>query len=493
MSYTLHTGNKTRNTITASPTGGTIDGPIQCGFCSQDLSVFPTVAQRESHYENHFAQSSEPKGMEQSNGMTTSTSGPSHKPSRFKGGSMSASQEVDIFWHPTSPGPPPANFNPGFIPLLGEALRKSYDRGDSRLAAVCYENSVHIRREKWDTGWGCGHVFKSLQVPNKQSNHSSRYRNFLMACAALMGQPTQPSYRSLLKEPIEPGVRNLQAWIEAAWADGFDVEGARDLKKLVGTSKWLGASDLWVAFSYRGIPAELVDFDLKQRQDVQVIIDWVVNYFTPGLQADEEAAHSASPVVATDKMPLILQHDGHSRTIVGYEVTKTGLVNLLMFDPSYIPSKRIRQAGLAYFDVTSVKPKTPRLTLPSFFRVRSTSHRGLGNQKRSVGTSLPQPSLKRRQSAATASRGEDDDVILIRGSRDQQYTRAEIPNAQMHDNDGDSLVHGLNPVDILKHFRLDPKKLGRKKKYQILYFPLTPPLTQEVRIRRKVVESEKFC
>jgi hypothetical protein len=33
-------------------------------------------------------------------------------------------------------------------------------------------------------------------------------------------------------------------------------------------------------------------------------------------------------------MPLILQHAGHSRTIIGYEVSKKGIVNLLVFDPS---------------------------------------------------------------------------------------------------------------------------------------------------------------
>jgi hypothetical protein len=37
--------------------------------------------------------------------------------------------------------------------------------------------------------------------------------------------------------------------------------------------------------------------------------------------------------MVTDKMPLILQHNGHSRTIVGYEVSKSGAVTLLAFDP----------------------------------------------------------------------------------------------------------------------------------------------------------------
>jgi len=95
-----------------------------------------------------------------------------------------------------------------------------------------------------------------------------------------------------------------------------------------------------VAFTYRGIPAELVDFDLKnQSRGVDVVVDWIVDYFSPKLSIIKstnvhDALRGASPIVVTDRMPLILQHDGHSRTIVGYEVAKNKKVTLLMFDPS---------------------------------------------------------------------------------------------------------------------------------------------------------------
>lgn len=36
----------------------------------------------------------------------------------------------------------------------------------------------------------------------------------------------------------------------------------------------------------------------------------------------------------TEFMPVVLQHAGHSRTVVGYEVQKDGEYNLLVFDPS---------------------------------------------------------------------------------------------------------------------------------------------------------------
>jgi hypothetical protein len=70
---------------------------------------------------------------------------------------------------------------------------------------------------------------------------------------------------------------------------------------------------------------------------VELLLDWVVTYFThPSTRQDtvNNALRGASPVVCTDRMPLVLQHAGHSRTIIGYERDKTGTVNLLILDPA---------------------------------------------------------------------------------------------------------------------------------------------------------------
>ena len=68
------------------------------------------------------------------------------------------------------------------------------------------------------------------------------------------------------------------------------------------------------------------------------VIDWIINYFSPSGNSKEstvdDALRGASPVQSTTRMPIILQHRGHSQTIVGYEMTKKGNVNLLTFDPS---------------------------------------------------------------------------------------------------------------------------------------------------------------
>jgi hypothetical protein len=103
--------------------------------------------------------------------------------------------------------------------VLKRALSKSHAKGNTTRAALCFDRTVHIRREFWDGSWGCGYVFQLSFSFNSDCIQS--YRNFLMACTALMEQDQQPMYFALLDHPIPPGVTNLQHWIEAAWKNGF--------------------------------------------------------------------------------------------------------------------------------------------------------------------------------------------------------------------------------------------------------------------------------
>jgi hypothetical protein len=72
--------------------------------------------------------------------------------------------------------------------------------------------------------------------------------------------------------------------------------------------------------------------------DVAPLLDWIKRYFDTHTQdrptSVEERWRGATPVVISDRMPLILQHPGHSRTIVGYEISKDGDTTLLAFDPA---------------------------------------------------------------------------------------------------------------------------------------------------------------
>jgi hypothetical protein len=91
-------------------------------------------------------------------------------------------------------------------------------KGATRRAVLCYEKAVHIYREISDAGWGCGFVFLPTKI--QASSRISSHRNFMMLCAALMDQPAQAAYFSLLSAQAPPSVNSLKVLIEEAWKHG---------------------------------------------------------------------------------------------------------------------------------------------------------------------------------------------------------------------------------------------------------------------------------
>jgi len=416
---------------------------LRCMYCNYELGHL-AHEERQSHYESHLNDDDQPDDQPQgtsflyrdasddevtasSSSMRLSDFFPSHGPA-------SSSQEPppreNVFWHAGCDEPPPYNFSPGLINVLQKALQASHAKGTTRYARLCSPGVCHVATERWDMGWGCG------------------YRNFLMACSSLLAPDGRPDYAQYLKADSAPGVRNLQRWIEDAWSQGFDGEGAAQLKhRLVGTRKWIGAGELYVAFTARGIPVRLVDFPNARPEVVQ---KWVLDYFNPPESRPRgnafDTLHGANPVVVTERPPLVLQHAGHSRTIIGVEVNRQGAINLLLFDPSRRPSRELRDAGLDM-------PARPR--------------QGGGSPLKRVLA----PLQKRRR--GSDSEGEAPDA---------KRPRADLPP-----------IHAENPLKVINFFRLNEYKLGRNSKYQILYFPLEPPLvSKDERLARRVVVSDRI-
>ncbi|PPQ64011.1 hypothetical protein CVT24_009385 [Panaeolus cyanescens] len=414
---------------------------VICAFCNSELD-FMTIQERENHYEAHFSEQAI-EHAEASRSATDNNASSSlqtaTQSSTWKTRKWPFPKETDVFWHPQMTEAPPKSCTPGLIPFLKSMLEKSHSRGKTRRATLCVDNAVLFSREPWDAGWGCG------------------YRNFLMACAALMTQGQQPSYRFLLEAPFPPTIRNLQRWIEDAWSAGFDPDGKKQLQKLVNTRKWIGTADLWVAFTYRRIPHE-----------TDVLIDWIVDYFTPkgaNKQTDAFQSLQSSCVNMTDKMPIILQHNGHSRTIVGYEVTNTGSINLLTFDPAYKPPDGLRKEVLSRSSNGSTQSQ-------------SLSHRQDASLKLVV---------------ASSSVNVDSALLHTLGHNTGQKRKRSDENSPQKAGPSKRRVDIWRPdeTSFLKAFRLQPFKVGKKNEYQILYFPMTLPLSEAQRLESKEVRSTK--
>ncbi|KAJ3304912.1 hypothetical protein HDU76_005101, partial [Blyttiomyces sp. JEL0837] len=209
-------------------------------------------------------------------------------------------------------------------------------------AYLCHPGVLHFRTDLFDLNWGCG------------------YRNVQMLLSALLSQePYSETLRSNMADMRErlhrnndaaddiPSIGLMQDLIEHGWSEGVDVEGSEQLKNtLKNTRKWIGPSEVSVMFQVLDVRLRLIDFPSWTGPDKShpAILDLVEAYFDDSMdsffQTRSHKMGYPAPferkrkegVHVTSKPPLYFQHSGHSRTIVGLEVTNDQR-NLIVFDP----------------------------------------------------------------------------------------------------------------------------------------------------------------
>uniref|UniRef100_A0A8C9SVU8 Zinc finger-containing ubiquitin peptidase 1 n=1 Tax=Scleropages formosus TaxID=113540 RepID=A0A8C9SVU8_SCLFO len=209
-----------------------------------------------------------------------------------------------------------------------ECLASGVDDGKSRtsgLMAALYEyylkngqdianvwlsaETDHYSSSEGDRGWGCG------------------YRNFQMLLSSLQKMELYRDYGTV------PSIPRVQALIEEAWREGADPQGASHFKhRLQGTRAWIGATEIYSLLTSLRVRARIVDFDQPTGPGSThpKLFEWVKTYFSA---SSSRGARLPPRVAKSSQPPIYLQHQGHSRTIVGIEQKKNGTLCLLVFDP----------------------------------------------------------------------------------------------------------------------------------------------------------------
>ncbi|XP_030580558.1 zinc finger-containing ubiquitin peptidase 1 isoform X2 [Archocentrus centrarchus] len=174
----------------------------------------------------------------------------------------------------------------------------------------------HYCSSAGDKGWGCG------------------YRNFQMLFSALH---RIDSYSCSLQERLVPSIPQLQSLIEEAWKEGLDPQGASHFnQQLQGTRAWIGATEIYALRTSLGISASIIDFHMPTGpgDTHPQLFDWVKQYFSQS----SRGSRLPSRLIQTTLPPLYLQHEGHSRSIIGLEQKNSGSLCLLLLDPGSSPS-----------------------------------------------------------------------------------------------------------------------------------------------------------
>lgn len=135
------------------------------------------------------------------------------------------------------------------------------------------------------------------------------------------------------------------------------------------TRKWIGTTEVYVMLTYLGIRCTILDFDLNvERHDT--LLDWIQSYFESALRQTQPSLHNnaferlmhasackSKTVHLTDRPPIYLQHQGHSRTIVGIE-TLAKRRTLICFDPGRRLLRQTQQAAEPSPHIFRVDAKT---------------------------------------------------------------------------------------------------------------------------------------
>jgi hypothetical protein len=185
------------------------------------------------------------------------------------------------------------------------------------------------------------------------------------------------------------------------------------------TRKWIGTTEVYTLLAYLGIRSTIIDFHQPGPQHLHnELMDWIQSYFMDSTTHKK----STKTVCITNRPPLYLQHQGHSRTVVGIELLKSGKRNLIMFDPGRRILRNYRSS--------------PNVEEP----VESEEH------------------INDEDSEADDDDEEEIDILNHDDKKDNSISKRFLAR----------LKHAPLPSSLLRPFRVDDKSIGKHKQYQVL-------------------------
>ncbi|KKK26733.1 hypothetical protein ARAM_000299 [Aspergillus rambellii] len=142
--------------------------------------------------------------------------------------------------------------------------------------------------------------------------------------------------------PSLPSIFQLQDMIERAWDMGFNSEGRQETGGIKGTRKYIGTSEAQALLLSLDIQCKATSISKTNEMTAyNNLLSHIAAYFRSACPLDTD-----KKVILTSLPPIYFQHQGHSLTIVGFEIRDDGSANLLVFDPfNKAPSAVLNTAG----------------------------------------------------------------------------------------------------------------------------------------------------
>ncbi|OJJ41297.1 hypothetical protein ASPWEDRAFT_34819 [Aspergillus wentii DTO 134E9] len=207
------------------------------------------------------------------------------------------------------------NETTGIIPVLAQLCEQ--DKSIQR-AFFCSPKVSHIFKMPREGGF-CG------------------YRNIQMLVSYIQGSQSTGHEQFSGKLPT---ILELQDMIEKAWDMGFNSVGRVETGGIRGTRKFIGTPEAQALFTSLGIPCEANSIsETNKLRGYDALYRNIASYFQPAFSLDG----NDKKVITTSLPPIYFQHQGHSLTIIGFEIRGNGSGNLLVFDPMFKTSPAIKR------------------------------------------------------------------------------------------------------------------------------------------------------
>ncbi|EGU87259.1 hypothetical protein FOXB_02241 [Fusarium oxysporum f. sp. conglutinans Fo5176] len=208
----------------------------------------------------------------------------------------------------------------------GERAKSNVRLGKSDLGRFAHERKM--------PPWLVDLLKDEGQVVNDVAGGFCGYRNIQMLTSNIISAQREGSNHF---GRTFPSIFQIQDLIENAWDMGINAQGRAETGGVKGTRKYIGTPEAQAVFLSLEIPCSVQAFkDQERGKSKQRLFEAIEGYFHGGITSVEDRIHH------TELPPIYLQHPGHSLTIVGFERQMDGQANLLVFDPSFRDSTKIR-------------------------------------------------------------------------------------------------------------------------------------------------------
>jgi Peptidase family C78 len=293
-------------------------------------------------------------------------------------------QNLTTLWLPflnIENGPENAVTTEGILPLLDLLelpLTRTCGRYQESSSVISNIPLLHVQqKDNWSCGYRNVQMMLSSLLPLLPSDHAYHTCNIV--------SPALKRSDLGVAVPI-PSLRDLQEWLEAAWRLGLDPQGAAHYNgRIIGKSDKIGAIEVASLLAAVRLDSVVIQFILTY-ESRRCLGPFVWNYFCIGAPLSPSFQESAvqraqiilqhvnyqfqtqttktnpnitpSGLIGPSRIPLYLQWEGHSVTIIGIrKVASTDhehnpQYQLLVLDPFQDGSLLHRELGSA-FDTSS--------------------------------------------------------------------------------------------------------------------------------------------